>query len=82
MPDFLLYPLFIRKRITKTTDYKDSSYRLANGEGGLREGKNYAVIQNFLSILHNFTPRRTYPAWFCPDLSTQATLPQPELPCT
>jgi hypothetical protein len=31
MPDFLLYPLLIRKRITKTTDYKDSSYGRAKG---------------------------------------------------
>jgi hypothetical protein len=31
MPDFLLYPLLVRKRITKTTDYKDSSYRFAKG---------------------------------------------------
>ena len=31
MRDFLLYPILVRKRITKTTDYKDSSYGPAGG---------------------------------------------------
>jgi hypothetical protein len=36
------------------------------GGADRREGKNYAMSPNFLYILHNFTPARTYLPWFSP----------------
>jgi hypothetical protein len=55
MPDFLLYPLLIRKRITKTTDYKDSSYGLAKGGGqpsGRQELRDNPEFPLYFAQLH------------------------------
>jgi hypothetical protein len=55
MPDFLLYPLSDRKRITKTTDYKDSSYGLAKGgrrPSGRQELRDNPEFPLYFAQLH------------------------------
>jgi hypothetical protein len=55
MRDFLLYPLLVRKRITKTTDYKDSSYGLAKGgrqPSGRQELRDNPEFPLYFAQLH------------------------------